>query len=155
MSICYIYNNRMYLSVVFKFLNVCFVLQIVIELKDNALSCFLIDNLKSFLSFANVLLNFAEYVFQVSETYQLYRTTTIFLEFLVRSYGVVRRSKGKVNSEVDDHSVVQKIFVICQKIQLIMIHMLTPATKASHYFQHVDDEEQFTYLKDGMLILIY
>ncbi|XP_065088105.1 uncharacterized protein LOC135709648 [Ochlerotatus camptorhynchus] len=125
--------------------------KIVIELKDNALSCFLLDNLKSFLSFANILLNFAEYVFQVSETYQLYRTTTIFLEFLIRSYEIVRRSRAKVNSEADDHDVVQQIFVICQKIQLIMIHLLTPSDKASHYFQHVEVEEQFTCLKDVII----
>nr|XP_019536745.2 uncharacterized protein LOC109407991 [Aedes albopictus] len=122
--------------------------KILIELKDNALSCFLIDNLKSFLSFANILLSFAEYVYQVSEAYQLYRTATIFLEFLVRSYEIVKRSKTSVQHESNEQDIVQQIFTICQKIQVIMMHLLAPSEKAGSYFQYTDVEEQFSCLKD-------
>lgn len=122
--------------------------KIALELKDSALSCFLIDNLKSFLSFANMLLNFAEYVYQVSETYQLYRTTTIFLEFLVRSYEIISRSKGPVQCESNEQDIVQQLFTICQRIQLVMVHLMAPSDKPGFYFQHTDVEEQFSCLKD-------
>ncbi|XP_062542747.1 uncharacterized protein LOC134210622 [Armigeres subalbatus] len=127
--------------------------KIVIELKDNALSCFLIDNLKSFLSFANILLNFAEYVYQVSEAYQLYKTTTIFLEFLVRSYGIVCRSKATANRDSNEQDIVQQIFTICQRIQLMVVHLLAPSDKASPYFQQIGVEEQFQCLQDVIVTL--
>lgn len=120
--------------------------QVANEIKDSALSSFLADNLKFLLSIADVLFQFAEYVVKVSKTFQLYQTVTIFLEFLVRSYGIIEENK---QPKADEDRIIKQLFTLCQKIQLLIAKLLAPIDEPCFYFQHLDAIEEFNCFKEG------
>ncbi|XP_058456189.1 uncharacterized protein LOC131433682 [Malaya genurostris] len=122
--------------------------KIAVELEDNALSCFIIDNLKSMLSIANVVLKFAEYIIGNSETYQFYKSITIFLEFLTRSYEIIRLHIHTINPGTDEEDFVKQLFSLCQKIQFLISNMLTAPEGSGQYFRHLDIEDEFDCLKN-------
>ncbi|XP_055608281.1 uncharacterized protein LOC129755691 [Uranotaenia lowii] len=122
--------------------------KIVIELKDSALICFQVDNLKSLLRLGKVLLNLSGIVVGTAETYQLYTTVPIFFEFLVRSYDLIRHNGKQFKPGTDEHELIKQLFAISQKIQQYMVELLAPTACTGFYFQHVDVEKEFACLKD-------
>ncbi|XP_055624239.1 uncharacterized protein LOC129767398 [Toxorhynchites rutilus septentrionalis] len=122
--------------------------KIATELKDNALSCFLTDNLRSLLTFARLLSKFAEYVVGSSKTYQLYKTVTVFLEFLVHSYEVIRDKITVIQQKTPEYDILKHIYTICQSIQLSMTNLLASSEEPARYFQHTDVEDEYSCLKD-------
>ncbi|XP_058833030.1 uncharacterized protein LOC131690951 [Topomyia yanbarensis] len=122
--------------------------KIAVELEDNALSCFMIDNLKSLLAIANILLKFTEYVVGTSETYQFYKSIVIFLEFLIRSYEVIRQHIHTNNPGTNEDDMVKQLFTVCQKIHHLVSNLLAPPTGSGQYFQHLDLKDEFECLKN-------
>ncbi|XP_053686731.1 uncharacterized protein LOC128736283 [Sabethes cyaneus] len=122
--------------------------KISIEIKDSALSTFLVDNFKSLISFADVLLKFAGYVIEVSETCRLHRTVTIFLEFLVNSYDVIGEN---IQLRANQDDLVKQLFTLCQKIQYLIVKLLAPVDEAGVYFQHLDTIEEFNCFQEAIV----
>ncbi|XP_055531640.1 uncharacterized protein LOC129722314 isoform X2 [Wyeomyia smithii] len=124
--------------------------KVVNEIKDSALLPSLVDNLKLLLLSANVLLKFAEYVTEISKTYQLYQTVTIFLEFLTHNYDVIGTI---VHGKAEEDTIIKQLFTLCQKIQHLIIAVLAPSNEPGFYFPNLDEIEKYNCFKEGIYAL--
>lgn len=124
-------------------------MQLESELKDQALSCFLDDNLKSLLGLANIMLKFLEHVASQAQVYQVYGTVLVFMDFLVRAFAVVAQKKPGIEANTPERTSIDQLAAACRSLQIKMVSMVAAFNGTGYYFQHLDVEQEFDCLKNG------
>ncbi|XP_038120892.1 uncharacterized protein LOC119770314 [Culex quinquefasciatus] len=121
------------------------------ELKDQALSCFLDDNLKSLLGLANIMLKFLEHVASQAQVYQVYGTVLVFMDFLVRAFAVVAQKKPGIEADTPERTSIEQLAAACRSLQIKMVSMVAAFNGTGYYFQHLDVEQEFDCLKNVII----
>uniref|UniRef100_A0A1Q3FVY8 Uncharacterized protein n=1 Tax=Culex tarsalis TaxID=7177 RepID=A0A1Q3FVY8_CULTA len=121
------------------------------ELKDQALSCFLDDNIKSLLGLANIMLKFLEHIASHAQTYQVYGTVIVFMEFLVREFTIIAQKKPGIELAAPERTRIDQLAATCRALQIKMISMVAAFNGTGYYFQHLDVDQEFDCLKNVII----
>ncbi|ETN66292.1 hypothetical protein AND_001926 [Anopheles darlingi] len=124
-----------------------FVDKIQNELQTNALSYFFVENLTLLQRLADVLAKLIDYLLAQAESYRLYRSLTVFPEYLLRCYTIVRKNYVSMAQEVEVLEAMKALYGVCKKILTAFLELLCPRdtpnrTAAGSYFRTIEKDDE-------------
>uniref|UniRef100_A0A182LY36 Uncharacterized protein n=1 Tax=Anopheles culicifacies TaxID=139723 RepID=A0A182LY36_9DIPT len=135
---------------------VCYLEKIQSDVQSNGLSFFFVENLTVLLKVADVLLKLIEYLTEKEEQCQLLRSLTIFPEYLLRCYTIVRKNYVAMAHESEALEAMKALYAICKKLLLAFLELLYPREASGrncNYFRAIDHDEEYDCLEKVCILL--